>query len=89
VVAVKAEWAEPQFGIEVDHREGVEDGTADAAAEGSIRKNRNFSVRVERSIYGRNGDNTVSSILLGARYDIPGHPYPILHLELQELRHSL
>lgn len=87
MVALEAEWAEPHLRIEVGDREGVEDGAADAAAEWGVRKNRNGRVGVQRSVHGRNRDDAASSILLGARYHIPGHPYPIPGLEFQELRH--
>ena len=87
MIALKAEWANPDLCDIVNNGERVEDGTAHPATEGRIWENRDIRNLFQRSIDSRNRNNTAQSILPRAWNNIPGHPYPILCLKVKELRH--
>lgn len=87
VIALKAERTEPDLSIIVDSGEGIEDGTTHAAAKGRIWDYWHIRNWLERSIDGRNRDDTAHSILPCAWNNIPWHPYPIQSLKLKEFRH--
>lgn len=87
LVALKAEWTAPYLSDIVNNGERVEDGTAHATAEWGIGEDGDLRNWFQRSIDGRNWDDTVHRLLLCAWNNIPGHPYPILCLELKELSH--
>lgn len=90
VVALEAEGTDPDLGGEVDDGEGVEDGSAGAAAERGVGEDRHGREGLQGSVDGRDGDDAVGRLLLRAWYYVPGHSDPVLALQVQELlRHFL
>lgn len=90
VVALEAERADPDLGGEIDDGEGVEDGSAGAAAErgvGEEGRGRAGGEGFERGVDGGDGDDAVVGFLLGAWDYIPWHSDAILGLEFHEFRH--
>ena len=72
-VPLEAERADPDLGGEIDAGEGVEDGDAGAALEGSVGEGRDVGVAADRGDGGGEGDDALAGFDLGARPDVPGH----------------
>lgn len=90
VIAGEAEGADPDLGSEVDDREGVEDGAAVAASEGSVGEGWGGGREgLERGVEGGDGDDGVGGVVFRARDDVPGHPNAVLGLEVEEFCHGL
>ena len=72
-VALEAERADPDLGGEIDAGEGVEDGDAGSAFEGSVRERRDVGVATDRGDGGGERDHALAGFDLGARPHVPGH----------------
>nr|POE46402.1 hypothetical protein CFP56_56725 [Quercus suber] len=59
VVALKAKWADPDLGDEVDNGEGVENGATYAATEREVREEGDVQKRYDWRVDGRDWDDVV------------------------------
>lgn len=87
VVALEAEGADPDLGSEVDGGEGIEDGAADAAAEGGVGEDGGGD-GFEGGVDGGDGDDGGGGVGFGAGDDVPGEADAVLGFEIGEGRHG-
>jgi len=89
VVALIAEWADPNLCNVVNNGEGIENGPAYPAAKRGIWEDRDVWDGLQWGIDGCNRDDTACCFLFRAREDIPSHSNPILRLKIEKFCHPL
>lgn len=77
MVALVAEGADPDLGVEVDAREGVEDGGAGLAPQRRVGERGDVRVAPDRSDAGGEWDHALAGLDLGAWPDIPRHAHSV------------
>lgn len=91
VVALKAEWADPDEGGEVDAAKGVKHGGAGLASEWCVRIGGDERVRSDRRDRGGDWDHTLAGFNFCAWPGVPGHTNSVdsLWIRIRHLRRHL